>query len=154
MPITIRPVDRITAQHWQLLLAADPSQAMILRYLDKAHVFEAYRDAHLCGLIALVEQATNRIEIMNLAVTPADQGQGIGTRLLTFALNWAEQCGATRVEIGTGSTSFEQLYLYQKMGFRVVAVVPNFFLDHYDDPIVENKLVLKDMIRLALELKP
>lgn len=53
----------------------------------------------------------------------------------------------------TGTTSFGQLYLYQKCGFRVVGVDQNFFTIHYDKEITENGLVLKDMIRLRKVLK-
>ena len=56
------------------------------------------------------------------------------------------------IEIGTGSTSFAQLYLYQKCGFRVVNIDRDFFVDNYDDPIIENKLILRDMIRLEKKI--
>ena len=45
-------------------------------------------------------------------------------------------------------TSLGQLYLYQKCGFRVFEFDQDFFTIHYDDEIIENHLILKDMIRL------
>jgi hypothetical protein len=56
------------------------------------------------------------------------------------------------VEVGTGSTGVEQLYLYQKCGFRMTHIDRDFFVRHYSEPIVENGLVLRDMVRLSLDI--
>jgi hypothetical protein len=36
--------------------------------------------------------------------------------------------------------------------FRVVAVEPDYFLQHYPEPLFENGLQHRDRLRLALEL--
>ena len=41
---------------------------------------------------------------------------------------------------------------YQKAGFRITGVIPNFFKDNYDEEIIENGIPCRDMIRLTLEL--
>lgn len=96
----------------------------------------------------LIDTRPKTVEIVNIAVDESVQNQGLGEKLLHFALNWAKEQHYSTVEIGTGSTSFAQLYLYQKCGFRVTNIDRNFFVDNYPEPIIENKLVLKDMIRL------
>lgn len=45
-----------------------------------------------------------------------------------------------------------QLYLYQKCGFRMTSIDRDFFVRHYAEPIIENGLVLKDMVRLSQDI--
>jgi len=45
-----------------------------------------------------------------------------------------------------------QSELCQHAGFRVVAVEPDYFLQHYPEPLFENGLQHRDRLRLALEL--
>lgn len=60
--------------------------------------------------------------------------------------------GAKTLEIGTGNSSLNQLGLYQKCGFRIIGVDKDFFTRHYEDEIVENGIICRDMIRLSMDL--
>ncbi len=60
--------------------------------------------------------------------------------------------GARRLEVGTGTFGY-QLTWYQRNGFRVFAVERDFFLANYEEPIYENGIQLKDMLRLAVDYK-
>ncbi|WP_331435775.1 hypothetical protein [Photobacterium gaetbulicola] len=53
--------------------------------------------------------------------------------------------------MGTGTFGY-QLAFYQREGFRVVGIDKDFFLDHYDEPVMENGIQHKDMLRLQLIL--
>ena len=64
----------------------------------------------------------------------------------------ARRRGFRTIEVGTGNSGVGQLYLYQKCGFRIVGVDRDFFVRHYPQPIVENGLLCRDMIRLAQDL--
>lgn len=139
---------KVTSAHYNLLLTADPSKEIVDSYLNRAHKFELINCGKLLGVILLIDTRPKTVEIVNIAVDESVQNQGLGEKLLHFALNWAKEQYYSTVEIGTGSTSFAQLYLYQKCGFRVTNIDRNFFVDNYPEPIIENKLVLKDMIRL------
>nr|MBP6562703.1 hypothetical protein [Neisseriaceae bacterium] len=55
---------------------------------------------------------------------------------------------ATTVFVGTANSSLNQLGFYQKAGFRLSHIVPNYFIDHYPDPIIENGLRALDMVYL------
>jgi hypothetical protein len=54
--------------------------------------------------------------------------------------------------VGTGTFGY-QLAWYQRAGLRVQAVVRDFFLDQYDEPIVEDGIRHRDMLRLAVVLE-
>ncbi|RIO99278.1 GNAT family N-acetyltransferase, partial [Staphylococcus gallinarum] len=52
----------------------------------------------------------------------------------------------------TGNSSIGQLAFYQKAGFRIVAVEMNYFVNNYEDPIYENGILCRDLIRLVKKL--
>ncbi|KRL04458.1 GNAT family N-acetyltransferase [Liquorilactobacillus oeni] len=99
-------------------------------------------------MVVLLLTRPETLEIVNLAVVKEYRQQGIGTYLINYSLEWARNKQVKVVEVGTGSTSFNQLYLYQKCGFRVIGIDSDFFVKHYEKPLFENGLQLRDMLRL------
>ncbi|MBP2098756.1 GNAT family N-acetyltransferase [Enterococcus rivorum] len=149
--MNIKKITTITAPHYELLLLADPAKKLVNDYVKRGIVFEIAQN-HLLGIIVLLPTRPETLEIVNIAVHPAFQGEGIGQKLLAFALEYAKKENYQTIEIGTSSTGFPQLYLYQKMGFRMTSIDKDFFIRHYEEEIVENGLILKDMVRLSLDL--
>ncbi|MCQ2011451.1 MAG: GNAT family N-acetyltransferase [Sporolactobacillus sp.] len=141
-----------TPQHYQLLLDADPSKKLIDAYLPQSICIEAYTQREMAGVVILLPTRPETIEIVNIAVVPEQRNKGIGQALIEHSIQCAKERHYQIIEIGTGSTSFGQLYLYQKCGFRMVSIDTDFFVKHYSEPIIENKLILKDMVRLRLNL--
>lgn len=134
-----------------LLLEADPSEASIHSYLNDSWCFVATQNGQIIAAALIKPSSATRAELLNIAVTPALQAQGIGSQLLHFALNNVQQRGIKQVSLGTG-TFGHQLSFYQRLGFRVNAVIKNHFLDNYDEPIFENGIQHKDMLRLSINL--
>ena len=87
---------------------------------------------------------------MNIAVSPSNQQHGIGTRLLETVIDRMKESGAKGIEVGTGTFGY-QLTFYQRQGFRVDRIDKDFFLKNYPEPIFENGIQHKDMLRLTLE---
>lgn len=148
MQITLTQFTHPTPAHYQLLLTADPEKAVIDSYLSRSFCYQATQDERLVGVVILLPTRTRILEIVNLAVAEDWQDQGIGGQLLTFAETFARQNNYLSLEVGTGTTSFGPLRLYQKFGFRVTGVDRDFFTRHYSHEIKENGLLLKDMLRL------
>ena len=136
-----------------LLLVADPSEERIHDYLAGALCLVAEEAGEVVGACVLNRLDDATLELFNIAVDPADQGQGIGAGLLRRALDEARARGYRRVELGTGAFGY-QLAFYQRAGFRVEAVVKDHFLTHYDEPVIESGLQHKDQLRLGLALQP
>jgi len=134
-----------------LLLEADPSTDAIARYLADGHCVVARLDDAVVGVYVIKALSAATWELMNIAVAPEHQGRGIGALLLHHAIDQARQLGAKRLELGTGSFG-HQLTFYQRAGFRVVVVEPDYFLQHYPEPLFENGLQHRDRLRLVLEL--
>ncbi len=135
----------LTSAIWTLLLAADPNRQLVEAYLVGGQIFVLGSPGTPLGVGVLVEKPV--WEIKNLAVTPPEQGKGYGKVLIDTMLAVAQQAGARGVEIGTGNSSFGQLAIYQKSGFRMVAIVPDFFTN-YPELIYENGICCRDMVRL------
>ncbi|MCU9614596.1 GNAT family N-acetyltransferase [Caldibacillus lycopersici] len=136
----------------ELLLTADPARERIEEYLDKGECYVLQKDAEVIGTYVLLQTSASTIELMNLAVHENYQGKGLGKNLIKDAILRAKQAGYQTLEVGTGNSSFGQLALYQKCGFRIIGVDQNFFLRNYDEPIMENGIWCRDMIRLSQTL--
>lgn len=154
LSLSYSPLTDLTQAPWELLLEADPSQVLVDAYLQKGCCTLAYAAEELIGEYVLVPLSADgqRWEIKNIAVTPVWQGKGLGKALLQQAISEAMEKGALWLEIGTGNSSLSQLALYQKMGFRLKEIWPDFFTNHYPEPIFENGLLCQDMVRLERKL--
>ncbi|RNF86552.1 N-acetyltransferase [Lysobacter psychrotolerans] len=136
----------------ELLLLADPSLEKVQGYLGLSRCFVASHEGTAVGAYVVQDRAHGTYELMSIAVAPSHQHQGIGTLLLEHAVAWVRQSGARRLEVGTGTFGY-QLSFYQRQGFRVVAIDRDFFLDHYPEPLFEDGIQHKDMLRLALDYR-
>lgn len=132
----------------ELLLEADPSVKLVNSYLAEGRCYIAETEGKLVGVYVLLALSETAAEIKNIAVDRAERGKGYGKKIIAHALEQAEDAGFQHVEIGTGNSSFDQLALYQKCGFRMKSIEPDFFTHHYSEPIIENGLLCQDMVRL------
>lgn len=137
---------------YPLLLEADPSLAHIQRYLMEGYCYVAVEGNEVIGVYVLEKKDEENVEIMNIAVRENRRGKGIGKALIQDAVERSKSYGAKKVVIGTGNSSLDQLALYQKCQFRITGIMEGFF-DDYPDPIIENGIVCRDMIRLCYEIE-
>ena len=138
---------------YDLLLLADPAQAVIDEYINQGKTFMAYHSNELVGVVVLFLLDEGQLEIKNIAVQPNWQGKGIGRGLLQAMIIEAKKEGGEALWIGTGNSSIGQLYLYQSTGFELAEVKWNFFIDNYDEPIWENGIQCKHMLMLRRALR-
>ncbi len=134
-----------------LLLEADPSEECVKSYLQEAFCFAAQMNGRIVGACVVRKVGNGKMEIFNIAVSPAYQKQGIGSKLLKYVLEKLLERDTETVELGTGTFGY-QLTFYQRFGFRVETVIKDFFLKNYKEPIFENGIQHKDMLRLVLRL--
>lgn len=135
-----------------LLLLADPEIEVVNSYKDRSLCFVMEREEQIIGVYALLPTRPQTIELVNIAVAAEEQGKGYGRQLALHAIVTAASLGYKMIEVGTGNSSMKQLSLYQKCGFRIVGVDLNFFTRHYAEPIYEDGIQCRDMIRLEMEL--
>lgn len=145
----IRSVTGDKRQYLPLLLLADEQEDMIDRYLDRGEMF-VLDDGGVKAECVLTDEGGGVLELKSLAVEPAFQRRGYGRALVEFAAR--RYRGRFRVlQVGTGDSPLTVPF-YERCGFVRSHVVKNFFLDHYDHPIVEGGVRLVDMIYLQRPL--
>lgn len=134
-----------------LLLEADPSEASISSYLSDSWCFAVLDNGRILAVCTVKPLSSSLAEIVNIAVYPEYQRQGIGSELLKCVLSHLTRKGIKRVELGTGTFGYQLTY-YQRLGFRADAIIKDHFLQNYSDPIFENGVQHKDMLRLYIQL--
>ena len=83
------------------------------------HRFDlAYLDGVLVGLIETVDEG-DRLLVENVAVAPAHQGRGLGTRLLALADEIALSEGKQRIRLYTNKRWAENIRLYLRLGYLI-----------------------------------
>ena len=137
---------------WPLLLDADPHRGLVETYLKTGQLWGLQVDQNWIGVYVLEELTEALAEIKNVAVLPAYQGQGWGTRLLHHAIAQAREQGFTTLRIATADASTGQQQLYRRLGFAEHHKVPDHFITQYPEPLFENGIRCRDQIVLQMAL--
>jgi ribosomal protein S18 acetylase RimI-like enzyme len=140
----------IIGELMSLLLVADPDENSIRGYLPGSSILVARESASFIGIAVMVREDTE-FELKNISVREDYQGKGIAKNLIVEVKKLAKSMGAARLFVGTGNSSLSQLALYQKCGFRLHKIEPNYF-NSYPQPIYENGIRCIDMVHLCAEL--
>ncbi len=141
----ILAVSQNRRRYLPLLLLADEQEEMIDRYLDRGDMY-VLDDHGVKALCVVTDEGGGILELKNLAVEPAFQRRGYGTRLVVFLLERYRGTFST-LQVGTGDSPLT-LPFYQRCGFSPFHRVKRFFLENYDHPIFEGGTQLIDMVYL------
>lgn len=132
-----------------LLLLADEQEDMIDKYLERGELFALY-DGELKSVCVVTCEGNGTYELQNLATYEQFQGQGYGKSLVGHIVNRYRGKGTTLL-VGTGDVSWI-LSFYERCGFVFSHRIENYFTDHYDEPMFEEGIQLKDKVYLSLDL--
>jgi ribosomal protein S18 acetylase RimI-like enzyme len=91
-------------------------------------------------------------EILYLAVAATRRGQGHGRRMVAAIQDELPKHGR-RLLVGTANCALDNIAFYQKCGFRMYAVKPDYF-DYIQPPLIENGIVMRDMIVFRYDVEP
>ena len=152
MDTHIRQLTAHEAAPYDLLLLADPSRKLVEEYLGRGTCYVATYQQEIIGVLVLIRTRPKTMEIVNVAIKEAYQGRGIGKKLIYYAIEKAREQDIKTLEIGTGNPGTTQLMLYQKCGFRITWIDRDFFVRHYPEPIFENGIQCRDMIRMSMDI--
>ncbi|WP_057766843.1 GNAT family N-acetyltransferase [Cytobacillus praedii] len=148
----IRRLNTTEKAPMNLLLLADPSRKLVEDYVNRGECYVIEKSKEIIGVYVLLSTRPETVELVNVAVSEIEQGNGIGKKLILDAIYRSKEKGYKTIEIGTGNSSVGQLALYQKCGFRITGVDTDFFIRHYEEDIFENGIWCRDMIRLSQDL--
>jgi putative acetyltransferase len=83
-------------------------------------VFMVWAGGETVGCVALIPMGSGIYELSKMAVPPVMRGQGIGRRLLEYAIEQAKQLGASSLFLGSNSVLKNAVHLYESVGFSHV----------------------------------
>lgn len=135
----------------ELLLLGDENPALLAAYLPQSQIYLLGASGEVIG-VCVLQVRSEESEIMNVAIKPAHQGQGLGRRLLQHVIGVARKHAPRKLLIKTGNSAIGQLALYQQLGFDLAAINYDYFLLHYPQPIWENGIRCKHQLVLAMTL--
>lgn len=127
-----------------LLLLADESEEMVDLYLERGDMYALEDAGRVVCTCVVTDEGEGVLEIKNIAVSPDAQGHGYGKKMIGFI---KEQYSGKHeyLLVGTGDSPLTVPF-YEKCGFVRSHIIPNFFTDHYDHPIIECGVTLVDMV--------
>jgi putative acetyltransferase len=89
--------------------------------LDKGgRILIASRDGYAVGCVALIPIGNDVYELSKMAVSPIMRGQGIGRRLIEYAIDEARALDAASLFLGSNSILKNAVHLYESIGFQHV----------------------------------
>lgn len=144
-------IEKTDAPSRELLLLADESEALD-DYIDRGTVYAALCGDRIVGQYVLLHTRPFTAEVVNIAVAPDCQRQGIATALLRHAAETARRAGFRILEIGTGDCGLGQIALYERCGFVRTGLDVDYFRKFCPVPVFENGVECRHMVRLSMDL--
>ena len=132
---------------------AEDSAAELDSYIDAGRVLVAISGGEIIGHLQLTGTGDPRqVEIKNMAVREARQGQGIGRRLIQAAFDLVAAEGVTTILVATAAADIGNLRFYQRQGFRMRSVERDAFTPAtgYPPGLLIDGIELRDRVWLDL----
>jgi ribosomal-protein-alanine N-acetyltransferase len=130
--------NRIFADPW----SADSFLAEVERNPDIGHpIVLRSKDEIIAYAVAWF--IVDEIHIGNIAVRPERQGEGFGRAMLRSILEEGERRGMTYATLEVRPSNERALALYERFGFRQIAIRKQYYRDNREDALV-----------LSVELSP
>ena len=93
--------------------------------LERHHCWGIFNDDGLLGF-AIVSRVLDEAELLDMAIHPKCQGQGLGRKLLDRVLDWVAE-RARRIYLEVRESNAAAIDLYLGAGFVELGVRPNYY---------------------------
>jgi ribosomal protein S18 acetylase RimI-like enzyme len=93
-----------------------PMTADYEKLVSAGEAWVAEADGRVIGVL-VTRPSGDALELENVAVDPAQQGQGHGRALVSFAEGHARELGLAAVELYTNEAMVENVRLYPRLGY-------------------------------------
>lgn len=101
-----------------------PVMARYLKHHGNIWILE--QSSRVVGF-AVVTQVVGEAELLDIAVHPDQQGQGLGRLLLQHVLELVQQGGCERIFLEVRRSNLGAIHLYENMGFCQVGVRRDYY---------------------------
>jgi GNAT superfamily N-acetyltransferase len=147
--ISIRIISERKKDFMSLLLMGDEQESDIDKYLERGDMFALY-DGDVKSVCVITDEGDGTLEIQNLATDQRYQRQGYASRLIGYiSRHYAGRYD--KIILGTGDVP-GVLAFYERCGFAATHLIPDYFTTHFDYPIIEDGVLLKDKVYLEQKL--
>jgi ribosomal-protein-alanine N-acetyltransferase len=92
-------------------------------------------DGSLPNAFLVAWHVADELHILNIATDPSVRRRGLGTSLMTVALEYAAQSGVRLVLLEVRRSNRDALRFYRRLGFSVMGVRPGYYADNGEDAI-------------------
>lgn len=138
-------VDSGKRRYMPLLLVGDEQESMVCRYLDRGELYAMFDDdGGLVAVAVVTDEGGGVCELKNIAVEPRCHRRGYGRRMVEYLCRRYAARFHTML-VGTGDTPATTAF-YTSCGFTYSHTVPDFFTTHYDHPVIDDGILLRDML--------
>lgn len=102
---------------------------------EAAHYFVLEVEGKVAGYMGYWE-APQEAHIINLAIGPDFRKKGLGFQMMDYCMEYARKRGAGLATLEVRQSNEAAQALYEKMGFRTVAIRKQYYSDNQEDAIV------------------
>lgn len=89
------------------------------------HIFMVEANNDVVGTFSYIKKVEGVYEFSKMAVNPKFRGQGIGNKMMQFAIRYAEQHHWKKILLYSNTILENSIHLYRKYGFIEVPLEPN-----------------------------
>ena len=143
--MTVRIIAENKKDLLHLLLLGDEEESQIDKYLKRGDMFALY-DGDCKSVCVVTDEGCGVLEIQNLATDRRYQRKGYASRLIDYVAGYYSG-RYEKIILGTGDVP-GTLAFYRNRGFAVTHRIADYFTVHYQHPIVEEGVLLKDKVYL------
>ena len=147
--ISFRLIPENRKEFLPLLLLGDEQESHIDKYLEHGELFALY-DGDLKSVCVVTDEGGRILEVQNLTTDERYQRQGYASRLIDYVAGYYTG-KYNKIILGTGDVP-GILAFYERCGFAVTHRVPDYFTIHYDHPMIEDGVLLKDQVYLERKI--
>ena len=148
--ISIKKERNNKEQYLDLLLEADPSKEMINKYLPKGELFVLTYNDQIATIAVVTKIDNDTIELKNLATKEEYRKKGYAKKMIKYLVDNYK----TKYKKMIVGTTENNIPFYVKQGFdKYEKTIKNFFVDNYNDKLVDGNMLCIDMYYYSRDLK-
>ena len=133
-----------------ILLEADPSKKLVTEYLENGELFTLYYRDELACLAVVLPIDEKTCELKNIVTIEKFRGIGLGKQMIKYLFDNYK----TRFEKMIVGTTENNIPFYVKQGFdKYEKTIKNYFVDNYDEEIIDGDIHCIDMYYYSKNLK-
>lgn len=143
-------------EDWSVLLELADEPEPLRRYLHDGTLYGVVdkRTGRKVAAVLVIDIDDERAELRAVAVDETDQGRGVGSWMVREVCDRLCARAVRHVVVGTANSGTRQLAFYQRLGFRLTHVEPDFFTEErgYPADLSENGIPSRDMVWMTRDL--